>query len=137
MQPYKIINLFDRFVLKIPSELKCYADGATGNRNLVIADHHETFSVFFEEGMPMRDMQDSVRENVPAVSFQCCKDGKYIHERRRKDCTEQCAFFHIELEDDDGKTYCLPGQMTVSSGFRWVDGIEQILLLILDNITLK
>ena len=132
----KVISLFDRFRLQIPPKLKCYAAGAPGHRMLFITDPNETYTVSFEEGMPMRDMLASGRTNAPTVSHQCCRADKYIHQRRGDSPAQQCAFFHIELEDDEGTTVYLPGQMAVSEGYSWSDGVEPVLLELLDGITL-
>ena len=70
------------------------------------------------------------------VRFQCCQDEKYIHVRRRSEEPIPCAFFHIELEDDDGKAYSLPGQMVVFNDYRWTDGIEPVLMKLLEGISL-
>jgi hypothetical protein len=103
---------------------------------LFITDPNETYTVSFEEGMPMRDMLASDRTNVQTVSHQCCRADKYIHQRRGDSPAQQCAFFHIELEDDEGATVYLPGQMVVSEGYSWSDGVEPVLLELLDGITL-
>lgn len=137
MQPNKSVSLFERFRLVIPPKLKCHADGHPGHRVLFIMDHRETFMVSFEEGMPMRDMLANSKANTPTVSYQCCRDGKYIHQRRGDSPTERLAFFHIELEDDDGKTLYLPGQIVVSADYSWSDGVEPVLLDLVDGIEVE
>lgn len=136
-QPNKTISLFDRFSLVIPPKLECYADGRPGYRVLFITDPKETFTVSFEEGMPVRDMSADSTENAPMVSFRCCGDGKFIHQRRRGSGSERFAFFHIELEDGDGKTQYLPGQIVVSDQYRWSDGVEPVLLELLSGIDIQ
>jgi hypothetical protein len=132
----EVISLFDRFRLHIPPKLKCHTDGVPGHRVLFITDHDETYTVSFEEGMPMRDMLASGRTNVPTVSHQCCRVDKYIHQWRNDSSTERCAFFHIEVENNEGTTVYLPGQIVVSEGYSWSDGVEPVLLELLDGITL-
>lgn len=134
MQPNKSVSLFERFRLVIPPKLKCHADGHSGRRVLFIMDHRETFMVSFEEGMPMRDMLANSKANAPTVSYQCRRDGKYIHQRRSSSATERCAFFHIELEDNDGKTLYLSGQIVVTEKYQWSDGVEPVLMKLLEGI---
>jgi hypothetical protein len=103
---------------------------------MFITDPKETFIVSFEKGMQMIDMLDIKSTGAQSVSFQRCNGGKYIHERRGNSSSDRCAFFHIELEDNDGKIFCLPGQMVVSADYKWTDGIEPILTQLVDSITL-
>ena len=128
------VNLFDQYRLLIPPKLKSHQDGPPGQRVLFITDKKESFTVSFEEGMQMRDMLDVSKDSANAVSHQCCKDGKYIHQRRSNSATERCAFFHIELEDNDGKTLYLSGQIVVTDKYQWSDGVEPVLLELLDGI---
>lgn len=130
------VNLFDQYRLLIPPKLKSHQDGPPGQRVLFITDKKESFTVSFEEGMQMRDMLDVSKDSANAVSHQCCKDGKYIHQRRSNSATERCAFFHIELEDDDGKTLYLSGQIVVTEKYQWSDGVEPVLMKLLEGINL-
>lgn len=134
LQSNREIRLFDSFSLVIPPKLKYHTDGLPGHRVLFISDAKETFNVSFEEGMQMRDMLSVSKESANAVSHQCCTDGKYIHQRRSNSATERCAFFHIELEDDDGKTLYLSGQIVVDKDYQWTDGVELILMELLEGI---
>ena len=128
------VNLFDQYRLLIPPKLKSHQDGPPGQRVLFITDKKESFNVSFEEGMQMRDMLDVSKDSANAVSHQCCKDGKYIHQRRSNSAIERCAFFHIELEDDDGKTLYLSGQIVVTEKYQWSDGVEPVLMKLLEGI---
>lgn len=128
------VNLFDQYRLLIPPKLKSHQDGPPGQRVLFITDKKESFTVSFEEGMQMRDMLSVSKESANAVSHQCCTDGKYIHQRRSNSSTERCAFFHIELEDDDGKTLYLSGQIVVTDKYQWSDGVEPVLMKLLEGI---
>ena len=128
------VNLFDQYRLLIPPKLKSHQDGPPGQRVLFITDKKESFTVSFEEGMQMRDMLSVSKESANAVSHQCCTDGKYIHQRRSNSATERCAFFHIELEDDDDKTLYLSGQIVVTDKYQWSDGVEPVLMKLLDGI---
>ena len=134
LQSNREIRLFDSFSLVIPPKLKYHTDGLPGHRVLFITDSKETFNVSFEEGMQMRDMLDVSKDSANAVSHQCCTDGKYIHQRRSNSVTERCAFFHIELEDNDGKTLYLSGQIVVTDKYQWSDGVEPVLMKLLEGI---
>lgn len=134
LQLNREIRLFDSFSLVIPPKLRYHTDGLPGHRVLFITDAKENFVVSFEEGMQKRDMLDVSRETANAVSHQGCKDGKYIHQRRSNSATERCAFFHIELEDDDGKTLYLSGQIVVIDKYQWSDGVEPVLMKLLEGI---
>ena len=136
LQKNKTVRLFDSFSLVIPPKLRYHTDGLPRNRVLFITDAKETFNVSFEEGMQMRDMLAESKESANAVSYQCCKDGKYIHQRRSNSATERCAFFHIELVDDDGKTRYLSGQIVVTGKYQWSDGVEPVLMKLLEGINL-
>ena len=130
----EVVNLFDRFSLVIPPKLKYHTDGLPGHRVLFITDAKETFNVSFEEGMQTQDSSTDSKANAKTVSYQCCKDGKYIHQQRSKSTAERCAFFHMELEDDDGKTLYLSGQIVVTDKYQWSDGVEPVLMKLLEGI---
>ena len=129
------VNLFDQYRLLIPPKLKSHQDGPPGQRVLFITDKKESFTVSFEEGATPMDMLTE-KESEQTVRFQCCRDGKYIHLLRRSEKPIPCAFFHIELEDDDGKAYSLSGQMVVYNDCRWTDGVEPVLMELLAGISL-
>lgn len=130
------VNLFDKFSLVVPPKLIWHQDGIPGQRVFFISDKKETVVVSFEEGMKPRDMTTDTAKDIPTVSYQCCKDGKYIHQKRNAAGNTAYSFFHIELEDDDGSTLCLPGQMVVFCEYKWTDGVEPILLDIMNGIDL-
>lgn len=136
LQPKPTLSLFDKYSLAVPAGLKWHKDGQPGNRSLFITDSKEAFTISFEEGMKMMDMLPDA-EDVSAVSYQCCKDGKYIHLKRGGAGNVVCAFFHMEVEDDDGKTLYLPGQMVADPGYKWSDGIEPVLMELLDGIEVR
>ena len=129
------VNLFERFSLVVPPKLKWHQDGIPGQRILFISDRKETFKVSFEERAQMRDMFPPDQQEVKAsVSFQYCKDDKYIHLRRSGEKNDKVAFFHVELEDEDGSTLYLPGQMVVYCEYKWLDGVEPVLIDVLNGI---
>ena len=136
LQKHKSIRFFDKFVLLIPPKLKYRTDGIIESRSLFITDPSESFLITFEEGMKLMDMLPEAKVE-PSVCFQCFKDGKYIHLRRKSDGKVSCAFFHIELEDENGNPVYLPGQMVASSGYNWSDGIEPVLMELLAGISLN
>ena len=127
------VNLFDQYRLLIRPKLKSHQDGPPGQRVLFITDKKESFTVSFEEGATPMDMFPE-KESEQTVRFQCCRDGKYIYLRRRSEKPIPCAFFHIELEDEDGKQHCLAGQIVVDKGYQWTDGVEPILMELLEGI---
>ena len=130
------VSLFDKFNLVVPPKLKWHQDGILGQRILFISDRKETFSVSFEEGMQIRDMLPPDQQEAKAsVSFQYCKDDKYIHLRRSGEKNDKFAFFHIELEDEDGSTLYLPGQMVVYCEYKWSDGVEPVLIDIMNGFS--
>lgn len=137
LQSKTTINIFDKYRLTMQPKLKCHQDGTPGKRVLFITDHIKSFIVYFEEGMEMYDMRKDTENSMPAVTFQCCKGSKYIHFKRNSGDRTSCGYFHIELEDDDGKVWNLPGQMTVPSGYKWADGIEPVLMEILEGLTIE
>ena len=132
----EVVRLFDKFSLVVPPKLKWHQDGIPGQRILFISDRKETFSVSFEEGMQIRDMfPPDQQETKSSVSFQYCKDDKYIHLRRSGEKNDKVAFFHIELEDEDGSTLYLPGQMVVFCDYKWSDEVEPVLIDIMNGFS--
>ena len=80
------------------------------------------------------DMTPDTDKSVPTVSYQSCKDGKYIYYKRNNGQRVVCAFFHIEIEDKKGGLLYLPGQMVVFADYTWTDGIEPVLMELLEGI---
>ena len=134
--PKTVIRLFDKYSILVPPKHKWHQDGVVGNRCLFIADSKETFNVSFEEGMQMMDMVPDNKNGEPTVSYLCRKEGKYIHLKRNKNGKINCAFFHIELTDKDGNVLCLPGQIVAYADYKWSDGVEPVLLNLLEGISL-
>ena len=132
----EVVRLFDKFSLVVPPKLKWHQDGIPGQRVLFVSDRKEIFVVSFEEGMQMRDMlPPDQQETKSSVSFQYCKDDKYIHLRRSGEKNDKFAFFHIELEDEDGSTLYLPGQMVVFCDYKWSDEVEPVLIDIMNGFS--
>lgn len=138
LEPKKTISLFGKYSLVIPPELKWWPDGLPGKRVLFITDPQEIFTISFEEGMRLMDTVPDHPDVTPTISFQCSRDGKRIHQIRsdpqKRKGIGNYAFFHIELEDDDGSTLYLPGQMTAKVDYQWSDEVEPILKALLMGI---
>jgi len=127
------ICLFDSLSLIVPPKLIHHADGLPGDRVLFITDAEESFTVSFEEGLYLRDILSVGRESANEISYQSFADGKYICQKRNVSGNTSYAFFQIELEDGTKKLY-LPGQIVVTDKYQWSDGVEPVLLELLDGI---
>jgi hypothetical protein len=127
------ISLFNKYSLAISKKLKWHQSGLPGQYKLSITDAEETFIVSFVEGMKLMDMLPN-GDSVPAVSYQSFRDGKYIHQKRNTAGNTAFSYFHIELEDEDGKQHCLAGQIVVDKGYQWTDGVEPLLMELLEGI---
>ena len=136
MQP-RTIKLFDKFTLVVPPEMHWHQDGTPGNRVLFLTDRNETVTISFEEGMQLMDMSPEYGNTGETFHFHCRKDGKYIHQCRSKKVVDRCAFFHLELEHTELETQILPGQIVVSSNYQWTNGVEPVLMELLDGITVS
>lgn len=135
MNIQETLTLFDTYVLTVPKGLTARTDGASGKRGLVLTDREEMFVISFEEGMELMDLKPLPPSEGSAVrSDQCCRNGKYIHLRRSTDRTGTCGFFHIELEDAEGRTLFLPGRITANSACPQADGIAPVLLELMDGL---
>ena len=134
LQSNRKISLFDKYTLVIPKGLKYHLDGMPGKRVLFITDKEESFILSFEEGMPLMDLIPANSDGELMITFQACENNKYIHLKRSKNC--RVAFFHIKIEDDDGRTSFLPGQMIVKENYSWDDGIEPIIVDIVKTIVI-
>ena len=137
-QKNKTIELFDKFLLTIPTKLKHHQDELSNTKALFITDHFESFVISFEEGMA--DMTKQEKDGDGKTTFEYQEDGKYIRFRRSvpeaPNSTGSYAFFSIEL-DHHGKKIQLNGQMTAKPGYKWSDNIEPTLITILQGIRIK
>ena len=129
-----VVSVFDKYSLVIPPSMKWYQDGPPGQRVYFISDKKERVVISFDEGGQMTDIPPETAMCAPAVSCQCCKDGKYIRQTRNAENTT-CSFFHIVLDDKDGKRHCLSGQIVVRKGYMWSDGVEPVLMELLEGIS--
>lgn len=132
------VNVFDRYRLHIPSELEYFEDGPPGKRVLFITDKTNRFLISFEEGMKLIDLLPDRRDDASKIRYSYRTEGKYVHQKRTipvyREGIGNFAFFHFELEGDDGKMWYLPGQMTAPSGYEWAESVEPILMELLGGI---
>ena len=132
------VSLTNNNDLLIPQGLICHMDGPPGQRVLFLSDEEEIFTVSFEEGMELMDMRPLEHlSEKPVLTHECSQNGKYIHFRRISNGTGSFAFFHIELIDREGQILRIPGQMTARPDYPWSEGVEPVLLAIMDCITIS
>lgn len=64
---------------------------------------------------------------------------RYIHHIRSDPETRpgigNYAFFHMEIPDETGELHILPGEMTAPCGYTWSDGVEPILIDLMNGLT--
>ena len=89
-QKNKTIELFDKFLLTIPTKLKHHPDELSNTKALFITDRFESFVISFEEGMADMTKQEKAEDGKTTFEYQ--EDGKYI---RLSSCvTIRTRFFH-------------------------------------------
>ncbi len=126
---------FDVLRFSLIPRLNYWMDGSPGHRTLFLTDEEEIITVSLEEGMRCLDLLDTQREH-------CCEfrqGSRYLHQARSevsRSGTRNCMFFHMEIADSKGNIHCLPGQIIVSREYPWADGVEPILIEILNSITI-
>ena len=127
---------FDGLRFSFVPRLYYWMDGKPGKRTLFIEDEEETVVISFEEGMRCLDLVN--REENLCFEYRC--GLRYLHQARvvSPDRTNAscCSFFHMEITDHAGAVHCLPGQMLVRAGRPWADGVEPVLIEILNSITI-
>ena len=137
-QKNKTIELFDKFLLTIPTKLKHHQDDLSNTKTLFITDRFDSFVISFEEGMA--DMTKPEKDEDGKTTFEYQEDGKYIRFCRSlpeiPNNTGSYAFFSIELECH-GEKIQLNGQMIAKPGYKWSDNIEPTLIIILQGIRIK
>ena len=137
-QKNKTIELFDKFLLTIPTKLKHHQDELSTTKALFITDRFESFVISFEAGMA--DMTKPEKDEDGKTTFEYQEDGKYIRFCRSlpeiPNNTGSYAFFSIELECH-GEKIQLNGQMIAKPGYKWSDNIEPTLIIILQGIRIK
>ena len=134
-QKNKTIELFDKFLLTIPTKLKHHQDEISNTKALFITDRFESFVISFEEGMA--DMTKQENDEDEKTTFEYQEGRKYIRLCRSvPKVPNDYAFFSIELECH-GEKIQLNGQMTAKPGYKWSDNIEPTLITILQGIRIK
>lgn len=136
-QKKNCIRFFDQYRLVVPAGLNCHADGLPGQRVLFIHDAPDTFTVSFEEDMRPMDLLPDPGGSIPSVRYQYRTDDRYIHLRRSSSGMIVFAFFYIEFQNPDDKIHTLAGQIVTNPDYQWTDGIEPVLLELLDGLTVE
>lgn len=120
---------FDSLRFSFVPRLNYWMDGRPGKRTLFIEDEEATMLVSFEEGMRCLDLLD-----IDQCSCAEYRQGlSYLHLKRTP---QGCAYFHMEIPDETGEIWKLPGQMIVRAPYVWAKEIEPILVALLNSITL-
>ena len=116
-------------------QLDYWIDGKPGKRTLFIEDKKEQVLISFEEGMRCIDLT----ENAPGRRFEYRWGKRYLHqvrsERSGRNTTGSWSFFHMEITDHAGNIHWLPGQMVAWAGYPWTEGVEPLLVEILNSIS--
>lgn len=111
-------------------------DGKPGLRVLHIVDETEKILISFEQGMSCLDIpsQNDERESIYS---EYRMDNKYLHQRKMLSVDEKrlkdWIGFRMEITDDDGTVHICPGQLSLSPTLRQMDGVEPILVMLLNG----
>lgn len=132
-----VVSIFDKYDLVIPSNMKWHQDGLHGHRVCFISDKEERVVISFDEGVQESDVASYMATRVSAVSCQYCKNGKCIRQTRNAKGNTSYSFFLIALEDEEGKRHCLAGQIVVEKGYQWSDGVEPVLMELMEGISVR
>ncbi len=113
----------------------CYAvDGNPGQKVLFICDEDENIIISFEQDMKCLDVFHYSENRTPIYS-EYQMDNKYLHQCRLRSADKDWIGFRMEITDDDGTVHICPGQMSVSSAYRQKDGVEPILIQLLNGFS--
>ena len=115
--------------------MKWHLDGLPDRRVFFITDKEEKVVISFDESVQMSDISSDTAIHVSIVSCQYCKDGKYIRQTRNAEGNTTYSFFHITLEDENCMRHCLVGQIVVEKGYTWSDGVESVMIELLEGIS--
>ena len=127
------INLLDNYILKTLTKWSCHQDGNSGDRIVFISNRKGDVLITFEEGMDPKEIFRTPWEK-DAVCFRASKLDKKI---QLVHCMDTCyGFFCIEFKDIHGDAPYLPGQIVVSPAYKWTEGMEPVLMELLDSIYL-
>jgi len=122
-------------IFRLIPRLNYWLDGNIGQRSLFISAEDESFIISFEEGMRCIDLA----ENASGRRFEYRWGERYLHqvrsERPGRNTTGSWSFFHMEITDHAGNIHWLPGQMVAWAGYPWTEGVEPLLVEILNSIS--
>jgi len=122
--------IFD-FIPMLPlSGLQYWADGDVGHRVLFITDVRETYTVTFEEGMACMDQGSA----PGCIHAEHRSKSIYLHQCRGDH--DNVCFFRLEWTDNSGMAHIQPGQMVTGMDFLWSNGVEPVLLSIVNVLQL-
>lgn len=127
--------VFNGFQLPLFPEMEYLLDGENGMKVLFISD--EQCSINFEQGMNCIDLSCNMETHRRTSYSEYRKDDRYLHQCKvfAQDGTvfKDIVYFHMELTDTDGTVHICPGQMFVSPALRQSDGVEPLLLQLLNG----
>jgi len=116
--------------------LTYWMDGKPGKRTLFLADDEENIVISFEEGARCLDLSGTEEHRC----FECRQGLRYLHQAKaavpQRAGARRCSFFHMEITDRRGVTHSLPGQMIVRADYPQTDGVDPILIDILNSIVI-
>lgn len=81
---------------------------------LFINEPHDGFSMYFEKDFPVFTVPEDIERDY--CLFELKRPNKIIKffcPERRKNLTSVVWYFYVELFDEAGTSYCLPGQVRV------------------------
>lgn len=134
--PNEALCVFNGFQFPLLPGMFYMMDGNPGLRNLFIADEDEKIIVCFEQGMKCLDISFQREARTPIYS-EYRMDNKYLHQRKLLSTDEKVlkdwVGFRMEITDDDGTVHTCPGQLSLSPEYRKMDGVEPILIKLLNG----
>lgn len=127
------INLFDHYTLRSFHKWNYHQDGIPGTRVMFVTNEKDDTLITFDEGMDLEKIFRTPQE-TDAVCYHAAKHDKQIHMVRCKEA--HYGFFCIEFSDSMAETRHLPGQIVTSPAYKWSEGMEPVLIELLDSIYL-
>ena len=128
--------IFNGFRFPLLPGMSYMMDGKPGRRTLFITDEDENIIISFEQGMKCLDISFQREARTPIYS-EYRMDNKYLHQQKLLSTDEKVLKdwigFRMEITDDDGTVYTCPGQLSLSSKHRQMDGVEPILIKLLNG----
>lgn len=133
---YEELCIFNGFSFPLLPGMGYFMDGPPGKRVLFIADECEDILITFEQGMKHLDISFQREARTPIYS-EYRMDNKYLHQRKPLSTDEKVLKdwigFRMEITEDDGTVHTCPGQLSLSSKYRQMDGVEPILIKLLNG----